>query len=183
MKTTPDLHITAPALQGGNFNEATVLGAAVWLWMHSATHRDLPLHSLSAMLLPAIKQGQFMLVSEGDKPVFYLSWAMMSEDAEARYLRRHPLLMPAADWHSGDRLWLLDWIAPFGHSQSMRRIVAGLFSWRCGRSLYHRGNERGLRIRQFHGNAVSSAEARAWFAAHPAALAPAHAAIPTSFQE
>ncbi|RQO73162.1 toxin-activating lysine-acyltransferase [Aquitalea sp. FJL05] len=162
--------IIAPALQGGEFNEATELGSAVWLWMHSASHRNTPLHGLSSLLLPAIKRGQFVLVSEGNKPVFYLSWARMSLDAESRYLRQHPLLMPAEDWTSGDRIWLLDWVAPFGHSRAMRHIIARLFSRHCMRALYHRSNERGLRIKQFHGISIMPAEARAWFALHPVAL-------------
>lgn len=164
------LAITAPALQGGEYNEASVLGAAVWLWMHSASHRNTPLHGLSNLLLPAIKHGQFILASEQDKPVFYLSWARMSLEAEARYLQQHPMLMPAADWISGDRIWLLDCVAPFGHGLPLRHIVTRLFAHHCMRALYHRGNERGMRIKQFHGIAILPAEARAWFALHPPAL-------------
>jgi cytolysin-activating lysine-acyltransferase len=168
MKATP--HIIAPVLQGDAFNEALVLGSSVWLWMHSASHRNTPLHGLSSLLLPAIKLGQFVLGSEQDKPVFYLSWARMSPDAEARYLTRHPMLMQAADWNSGNRIWLLDWVAPFGHSLSMRHVIARLFAPHCFRALHHRGNERGLRIVNYHGIAVLPGEAKAWRTLNPPVL-------------
>lgn len=37
--------IVAPGLIEQTWNEAEVLGSAAWLWMHSAAHRDFPLHT------------------------------------------------------------------------------------------------------------------------------------------
>lgn len=170
--------IVAPGLIEQTWNEAEVLGSAAWLWMHSAAHRDFPLHTLPTLLLPAIKHRQFVLASQAGKPVFYLSWANFSLQAEQRYLGNNPLLMPEADWNCGDRLWLLDWIAPFGHTKTMSRMIRQqLFANRCMRALYHRGNERGLRIKTFQGAAVPPAQAREWFKAHPVVHPVAH---PTS---
>lgn len=163
--------LIAPGLTGAPCNEAEALGAAVWLWTHSASHRELPLHALHQLLLPAIHHRQFAVVSEGGRPVFYLSWARFDADAEARYLCRSPFDMPDADWTAGDRMWVLDWVAPFGHTRAMSQLVLGrLFPDRCFRALYHRGNDKGLQVRRFHGHALLQAEARAWFAAHPVAL-------------
>ena len=39
------LDIKAPLILGGQESEAEVLGATVWLWMHSPMHRDAPLHA------------------------------------------------------------------------------------------------------------------------------------------
>lgn len=77
------LDVIAPGLLEAPCNEAEVLGSAVWLWMHSASHRDVPLHALSALLLPAIKQRQFVLATEHGKPVFFLIWAGLSPEAGA----------------------------------------------------------------------------------------------------
>ncbi len=164
----PPLSIVAPGLLEQTWNEAELMGGAVWLWMHSAEHRDYPLHTLPVLLLPAIKNRQFIFASEAGKPVFYLSWANLSLEAEQRYLSNSPLLMPEADWNSGDRMWILDWVAPFGHTQFMtRQLRQHLFAERWMRALYHRGNERGLKIKTFQGAAAVSA--RQWFAAHPVA--------------
>lgn len=148
-------HVISPALLPAvnadaedcptSWTEAEVLGASVWLWMHSNKHREIPLQVLSTLLLPAIKQQQFILISEHGKPVFYLSWANMSAAAEARYIRNPSFSMPQDDWNSGDRMWVLDWVAPFGHTPVISKLIKRyLLADRCMRSLYHRGNDRGL---------------------------------------
>ena len=169
MNTVP-LSIIAPGLIDQTWNEAEVLGSVVWLWMHSASHRNFPLHTLPALLLPAIKNRQFILASESGRAVFYLSWANLTIDAEKRYLANSPLLMPEADWNCGDRMWVLDWVAPFGHTAAVNRLVRRqLFANRFGRMLYHRGNERGIEVRTFQGVAVLKEEAKEWFKSHPVA--------------
>jgi len=162
------LEILAPQLSDEPWNEATVFGSAVWLWMQSAAHRDAPLHTLSALLLPAIKQRQFMLASEQGTPVFFMSWMNLSAEAEQRYLNNAPVCMSEADWNSGERLWVSDWVAPFGHTRQLSRLLLRrLWPQRFGRFLEHRGDERGFRIKKWQGIGVLPAEARAWFAAHP----------------
>ncbi|MGN6232010.1 MAG: toxin-activating lysine-acyltransferase [Trinickia sp.] len=165
------LDIIAPRLLRTACNEAEALGSAVWLWLHSSSHRDAPLKVLPTLLLPAIKRGQFILATEAGKPVSYLSWASFSEEAEARYVGNSPEHMLDADWSSGARLWLLDWVAPFGHTRAMRHVTARLFADCSFRSLYHRGDERGLRVMEFRGIAVMKEEAQAWFFDHPIARA------------
>jgi cytolysin-activating lysine-acyltransferase len=165
------LDILAPALFEETWNEATAMGSAVWLWLHSSSHRNMPLSGLSALLLPAISNRQFLLASENGRPVAYASWANLSEEAERRYLNQHPLLMPETDWNSGDRMWLLDWVAPFGHTAPLFHLFKSrLFANRCVRSLYHRGNERGMKIKQFRGRALLPIEADLWFETHPVSL-------------
>jgi cytolysin-activating lysine-acyltransferase len=162
------LDLIAPHIGNQEWNEAEALGSAVWLWMHSASHRNFPLHTLSALILPALRHRQFLLAFEAGRPVFYLSWANLSLAAEQRYISQHPLQMPDSDWNSGQRLWFLDLIAPFGQTQKLIRIVRQkVFAGRCARYLYHHGNERGMRIKTFHGSAVFPHEARDWFAHHP----------------
>lgn len=174
------LDVIAPELLHAPCNEAQALGSAVWLWMHSAEHRDMPLHALSALLLPAVKRRQFILASEGGKPVFFLTWAMLSLEAERRYLANPPFTMPESDWASGERMWILDWVAPFGHTRMARHLVGRLFATRCFRSLYHRGNTRGLRVKDFHGIGVMAEEARAWSHLNPPLLPTAAAAAGVS---
>lgn len=162
--------ITAPAFSAEAWSETEALGAAVWLWLHSAAHCEAPLHALNALLLPALKHRQFILGRHQGRPVFYASWSTLSAEAEQRYLDNPPVCMPEADWCSGERLWFHDWVAPFGHSAQLSRLLQRrFFAHRCARALYHRGGERGFQIRQFQGAGVMPAEAHAWFAAHPLA--------------
>jgi len=162
------INVICPAKTGVAFNEAEILGLIVWLFMHSGAHKELPIMDMPVVLLPAIKNGQFILGLEGDKPVFFMSWAEMDAAAEARYIDQPPEIMPLADWQSGDRTWCLDWVTPFGHSHSLSRLVRQkLFSDSCLRSLYHRGDKKGMRIMNFHGRLLTHQQAKQWFDEHP----------------
>ena len=162
--------ITAPALGALGHSEAEVLGSVTWLWMHTPGHRDLPLHALNKLVLPALKTQQFILASapDGDamRPVAYLAWANFSADAESRYLQSAAALRPE-DWNSGDRTWITDWFTPFGHSTEFRKTIETLLPDSCSRALYHRGNERGLRVMTFRGQNVSPLHAKTWWQARP----------------
>lgn len=168
--------ITAPALNRPPHNEAEALGTAVWLWMQSPDHRALPLEALQKLLLPAIQAGQYLLVhtrtAAGKQPVAYMSWANLDARAESRYLA-HPLRgLQRPDWQSGDRMWVTDWVTPFGHALALRAVVLKLLPQVCFRYLHHRGNERGLRVKTYRGRAIHPDQARQWWLARPMLAAP-----------
>ena len=169
---TSQIQYMAPRLTGEPYNQAEAMGSALWLWMHSEFHRNFPLHALNGLLLPAIGKGQFILVTENKKPVFYLSWALFSEEAEARYLSRSLIEIQPQDWDSGDRMWLLDWISPFGHTLQMRRLTERLLHNRYCRWAPRKGNSV---VREYRGISVLKEEARFWFLNNPA-LTPAYVA-------
>jgi cytolysin-activating lysine-acyltransferase len=172
-QSAPGIDVIAPGLLQQEWREAEAFGAATWLWMQAATRRDTPVSWLSTLLLPPIAQRQFLIATEAGRPVFYVSWANFSETAEHHYVNGPRAAMVADDWISGDRMWIIDWIAPFGHTRMMHALLMKqLLASRCMRSLYHRGAERGVRIKSFRGNAVNPAEARAWFASHPVVIGP-----------
>jgi cytolysin-activating lysine-acyltransferase len=159
---TNEIEFIAPRYVQQEWTEAEVLGSTVWLWMNSPNHNELPLNALSVALLPAIKQRQFILASQAGRPIFFVSWAMLSLEAELRYLETHQLLMTPEDWQSGDRMWFIDWVAPFGHTQEVFEILRRNFLKDVfARSLYHRASERGRRIQHFFGHSVPISERRA----------------------
>lgn len=182
--SAPGLDVVAPGLLQQEWREAEAFGAATWLWMQADTRRETPVKWLSTLLLPAIAHRQFLLATEAGQPVFFLSWANFSDAAEHRYVNGPRATMTTDDWVSGDRMWIIDWIAPFGHTTMMSTLLKQqLFASLCMRSLYHRGTERGLRIKNFCGRAVNPAEASAWFASHPVAIGAEFADGPSdSFQ-
>lgn len=155
--------VQCPLVLGGSVNEAEVLGATVWLWIHSAWHKEAPLAALPELLLPAIKQRQYVLACQDSRPVFFMSWAWLDAQAEQHYLTRMPLLVPEAAWQSGERMWVIDWVAPFGHARQMTQAVRSeLFPTHCLRSLWHRGAERGKRVKCFWSDQVSLDALRTW---------------------
>ncbi|MEG6194357.1 toxin-activating lysine-acyltransferase [Enterobacter kobei] len=163
-----ELTVHCPQLEDVALSEAEVLGASVWLWMHSLNHRDAPLHVLPVVLLPIIKRQQYVLIEEKGRPIFFLSWAWMNEEAERRYLTQETVVLPEEDWCNGDRMWFRDFIAPFGHAEALFRLVREeIFPHHVARFLWHRGNEKGRRIKTFYGRQVTREALLNWKHTHP----------------
>lgn len=158
-----DFIVQAPLIFGGQVCEAEVLGASVWLWMHSSMHRDAPLYALPTVLVPIIKRRQYVLVSERERPVFFLSWMWLNEDAEQRYLKEATVMIKDEDWCCGERMWFRDFIAPFGHTHAMSRLLREeILPHHCARFLWHRGETIRPCIKTFRGNHVPRDEFQAW---------------------
>jgi cytolysin-activating lysine-acyltransferase len=164
--------LIAPWVTPDDTREAEVLGMAVWLWMHSERHRDAPLHTLPTLLLPLIKQQQYAIAVKNAKPVFFLGWARMDEDAERRYLTNASVMMKEQDWTRGNRLWITDFIAPFGEVRALQKLTREvILPEQCFRALDHQGEQRGQRVRFFHGKSIKHAAARLWQQANPLSVA------------
>lgn len=158
-----DFFVQAPLLFGGQASEAEILGATVWLWMHSPMHRDAPLQVLPTVLLPIIKRQQYVLVSQGERPVCFLSWMWLNSDAETRYLSEPTVMIKEEDWRSGNRMWFRDFIAPFGHASTMFHLLREeIFPHHIARALWHRGEEKGARVKLFYGRQVNAGEVEQW---------------------
>lgn len=164
------LEVMAPGLIPQPWSQAHAFGCATWLWMHSGEHQQAPLHALPTLLLPPLLSRQFIIALQADRPVFYMAWAMLSAEAEGRYLRNPPILMPHADWTGGDRMWITDWVAPFGHTRAISRLIwRHLLPRSCARALKHHGGADDGRnpVISFRGSQVSRSDADRWWQAHP----------------
>lgn len=113
-----------------------MLGEVAWLMAHSDLHRQWPVGALQQWVSTPFRLGQFRIYHRRDgQPVGFLSWAEFSEDAEKRYLEDCQTIA-AEDWNSGDRLWVIDFIAPFGHGRKiMDDMSTNLFPGRTGKAL------------------------------------------------
>ena len=172
----PTFKVIAPALiaplAGESVpSEAENFGSAAWLWMHSKNHCQLPLLALNDLLLPAIRLHQFLLVVEvletGSRPVAYLAWANLNAQTESRYISNPRAGLSANDWNSGDRMWFTDYFAPFGHVGRLHKLGQSVMKNASARYLYHRSNERGVRVLTFSGADLDPAHARQWWGARP----------------
>jgi len=118
---------------------AEALGQITWLLTQSPVHKHLKLGDLEWSIMPALLQEQFRVfrfgplpgleaVNPGDfipgvtkegleqMPLGIALWAWLSEAAEQK-VERGERLEPA-EWKSGDRLWLLELIAPFSTAEN-----------------------------------------------------------------
>jgi cytolysin-activating lysine-acyltransferase len=168
----PNMHLVAPAFGHLAASDAESFGSAVWLWMQAAKLHDRPLYALDRMLLPAIQLGQYVLVMEIDdagtkRPIAYLGWANLSAEAEAQYVISPITSLTREDWNSGDRMWLIDFVAPFGNASKLHAASKPLFAKASARFMYHRSHERGVRVGHLVGTHVTSQDAHAWWKQRP----------------
>ena len=94
----------------------TALGQAIWLMLRMPMYRHVFLADLEWMVLPPVLLNQFQLFHAGRRAVAFAAWAYLSPEAEARLQTQNPRLSPV-EWKSGDRLWLVNMFAPYGHGE------------------------------------------------------------------
>lgn len=137
----------------------SMLGDVVWLMAHSKLHKEWPMVSIFQWVVPALVHKQCRLYRRDGRPVAYVAWARMSKEVEEAYVLNPRSLNPK-DWTSGDRGWLVDWIAPFGDSAMvMQDLREGLFKDEVGRALRVKPNSDEMQIIYIHGaNAVAKAQ-------------------------
>jgi cytolysin-activating lysine-acyltransferase len=188
MINTRSWKVIAPALiqsqsDADSPSDAEIFGSTVWLWMQGPNHRNLPLHALDRLLLPAVRSQQFALVMETDaqttRPVAYMAWANLSAKAESRYIASPLYGLNEDDWNSGDRMWCTEFFAPQSSPRRVIRLLAPLFARASFRYLSHRSNERGAKVFTFRGTQVDPAYARQWWRDRPM-LAYQETAVQTS---
>lgn len=150
-----------------SMSEAEILGMIVWLWTHSPTHRVLPLAALGSQVYPVIRTGQYIVLCHANQPIAYAAWAGLDERREQKYLTSAGALQTEQDWFSGNRYWITDFIAPFGHTPALRQKIKTQLSEHPFRFLRHKGSDRGLKVIETHGLALLAEEARHWFRNHP----------------
>lgn len=128
-----------------------ILGTVLWFMMHSPLHRNWFVHDLERLVLPPVQLMQFRLYRNEERYFAFVSWAWLTEEAERGFISGNRLLQPE-DWQAGDRLWFIDFIAPFGGTKQVARdLCENAFSEHQFRFLRRdeRGEIRG--VRQWHG--------------------------------
>ncbi len=130
---------------------AAVLGEVVWLYSCSDIHKRWAIESIHKWILPALKHEHYRIYHIGNKPVGFVSWAWLSEDVEKKYVLQPAALNPL-DWTSGDRGWILDFIAPFGDAKAIiKDLRHNVFPHKVGKMLRVKQGESKMKIMYIHG--------------------------------
>lgn len=125
-----------------------LLGAVGWLMMQQSATRHTLLSELEWRVMPPLVQEQAKLYMRENSPVAYVSWALLSPEAAARFASP-PHHLAAADWQSGDQVWIVDLYAPFGGAQEvMQDLRSNIFP--------------GKAIHQLHVAADGTIKSMAW---------------------
>lgn len=108
-------------------NKLPAMGPVLMLYMQSSHRRFNFISDLEWLLMPPLMLKQCKLYMEQEFPIGYISWAFLSEEIEQRLVQSGGRLT-TGDWKSGDRIWLIDMVAPFGSIDMMLTDVqANLF--------------------------------------------------------
>lgn len=98
-----------------------ILGEISWLVSQSARHAQFRVSDLGWLVMPAIPLRQFHIFRDGDRPVGVALWAFPPATAE-EMLGSGPLSpasrFPGDAWRGGERLWLVDLVAPFATDEN-----------------------------------------------------------------
>ena len=130
---------TQPTPGGEEKTVAQMLGEVVWLMTQSPSHKTFFLSDLEWLAMAPIMLKQFRVFyatdqnaeAQGNKgasrPIGVVLWANVDEDVEQRLKDGNAKLRPQ-DWRSGDRLWVVEIIAPFGgHDEMLKDLKSQVF--------------------------------------------------------
>ena len=131
---------TLPAIETPSDDKLRVYGDMLFLAFRSPRHSRMPVSVLRRYLEPAVETGQFRLFRFDGVPRGMFTWAFLNAEAEVKLITGVPL--EPEDWQSGDRLWIIDLIAPY------RGLMTSIGRW-----MMQRGNvtDREFRFRRVSG--------------------------------
>lgn len=96
------------------------LGELAFLFMRAPNYAVRAVEAMRHAIEPAIDTGHFAIMRHNGVPRAAVTWAFFDAATETRLLAGERLA--SADWMSGDRVWLMDLIAPYGQG-SARAMV------------------------------------------------------------
>lgn len=93
--------------------------------MQTKVYRPYRLADFDRLFVPPIMLGQYYTLEHDEILTGFVSWANLTEDAEAGFINRSRKLQPS-DWSAGDysRIWIIDCLAPWGGIMKMARHVS-----------------------------------------------------------
>jgi cytolysin-activating lysine-acyltransferase len=90
-----------------------LLGPVSWLLMNNASTRHAFFADLEWRVMPPLVLEQAKLYMRSEMPTAFVTWACLSDAVIERY-SKPPFHLAPGDWKSGERVFLIDLIAPYG---------------------------------------------------------------------
>lgn len=132
-----------------------MLGEMTWLLTQSPLHRALTLGDLEWLVMPALLAEQFYVFRDGERPIGLALWARTTAEGEAKLERgmvEPTNRLTLDEWQNGDRVWLIDLVAPFATAENQHRevMMADLITGPLSEQAFsfHRTDEQGTRTVQ-----------------------------------
>lgn len=95
-----------------------ILGPVFWLYARDERRKFTFIADQDWLLMPPVVLDQCKLYMKDEMPWVFITWALVSDEIDAR-LRSHVPKIAPHEWKSGEHIWLIDIVAPFGQSDEM----------------------------------------------------------------
>jgi cytolysin-activating lysine-acyltransferase len=92
------------------------------LMLESKVHRGWSVADIDNWILPAINLTQYRLILDDGKAVGYASWAYLRNEVASKFIKSNTPF-PIEEWNCGKELWSIDFIAPYGHTAQLVRLM------------------------------------------------------------
>ena len=103
-----------------------MLDHVIHLLTQSDFHKNWKVDQISRVIIPPVNLQQCTGIIEDGYLVAWCSWAFMDEEKGDKFLDGVYTMQPDS-WSSGTRLVMMDFVAPFGHTTKLVKIVRQLF--------------------------------------------------------
>lgn len=95
-----------------------ILGPALWLYARDPLRKFTFMADIDWILVPPVILDQCRLYTKDEIPFAFFTWANVSDAVDQRLRSGVPRIAPH-EWQSGEHLWLIDAVAPFGQLEEM----------------------------------------------------------------
>lgn len=95
-----------------------ILGPALWLYARDTNRKYMFLADIDGSVLPPVILDQCRLYTKNNIPFAFFTWALVNDAVDQRLRSGTPRIAPH-EWQSGDHLWLIDAVIPFGQTEEM----------------------------------------------------------------
>lgn len=104
-------------------NDVTkIVGQVALLMGKVASRHGTTVVALSTIALYAIRHKSLKIYYDSDgRVVAFVMWALLAEDVERRILDTGQIYLHESEWNEGENLWIIDFLAPFGHAKYVVR--------------------------------------------------------------
>jgi cytolysin-activating lysine-acyltransferase len=120
------------------------LGAVVDL-LNGCNRRSYHISALEYWIKPAIELEQIRVFFDDTSglPVAYITWAYLGDDVSKRMSIDSVNALHFSEWNEGLNLWILDFVAPYGHAREVIRFIKkNMFQHHClARAVRRDGND------------------------------------------
>lgn len=95
-----------------------ILGPVFWLYARDERRKYTFIAEQDWLLMPPVVLDQCKLYMKDDMPWAFVTWARVNDEIDARLRSANPRIAPH-EWQSGEHVWLIDIVAPFGEADDM----------------------------------------------------------------